>query len=132
MVIRLNKLPEMSKSTFLDSRVKWELLRYIKAQLSPLLYETWDNYIKENLNLDISLNKLIRQIIKNLKFFENNDTFIWYVPDYIYLLSTEYKLNDLITLIDKGNVDIKGTNIFSNATIYIENNIYKKLIRQIW
>lgn len=131
MVIRLKRLPGMTKTSFIDSRVRWELIRYIQQHLTQDECDQFNAYLN-TLGIDKSIIRVIKIIVRELKFYCTDDEFVWYLPKYIYLDNTSYSLRDIANLLDKGNTSLKGTRVLSDAARYIADTMYAKLIIQMW
>lgn len=132
MIIRITKLPNMNKTTYLSSMLKYELYKQFVDRLSVPRYAYMEGYIKKDLNIGLSLSRLLKLSVDALKTLQDDEYFIWYLPDYITVPDTNYRLCDIINLIDKGNANIKGTHIICNSIRYVETNLIRKIVKQLW
>lgn len=132
MIIRISKLHDLNKTTYLSSALKYELYKQLISRLGNGRYDYMETYIKKELDVNLGLSKILKLSISNLKTLQDDEYFMWYLPDYITIPSTNYKLSDIINLIDKGNMYIKGTCIVRNSIEYVEANLIRKIVKQLW
>lgn len=132
MKIQIRWLPQMYKSTYVDSLIRYELSRQLIINLRAERYGEMESYLKDVLNIKSSLSSIIKKSVKSIKFTLTDNYYIGDIPKYIKVDNSDYSLKDIVDLIDKGNLEIKGTNIYTKSIEYVEEIIPKRLVRQLW
>ena len=126
------KLIIKSKDNILDKQFLTHLFKFIpkiffgmkeKRKLSSIT-----DYLNKNIFKGVrrfTSYQITTIILKNIIFETDGKTAIIQIDPIAVFPYTAYKIKDIAALIDKGNLDIKGTHIFHNLFKYLENNIEK-------
>ena len=110
MSIKIKKL--------LDRRqIKRELLDYFRLNLSVEKIKLWDKYLNK-IGIEIPLWNVLLNIVDNLKIVKQGNSYLVEVNKNIQL--GKYNLDELARLIDQGNLEIKGTNLFTDGFEYLK------------
>ena len=116
----------------LRALIKQNLIKYFKLNLTGYRVEVVTNYLQSSLNIDWSCMRVLTYMVNHLKITSVDNIFTCTVDNNILLPNTNYRLLDIVKLIEYGNMEVKGVHIIDNAFDYIENNIGKILLRMIW
>lgn len=123
MLILKTKKDYFSKY-FLKNKVKDLLKKLLISRSIKYKDSKLNTYLNDNYKID--LKKIINIFVKNIHLIETKKEYI--------LELNEYKINDInlitfINLIDFGNMNIKGINLFNSSLSDLKNNIdiYQKL-----
>lgn len=109
-------------SVYLPKIIRLRLISSCKEKNTSLM----NSYLKKVFN--ISLIDVINKACSNIITMWSGTTCILSIDTNVYEMTSNEKLNSLIKLIDQGNLDVKGLNIFKEALEFIQHNmnsIYK-------
>ena len=123
IILKIKKYDYFSKY-FLKNKIKDLLKKLLISKGSKYNNSKLNIYLNDNYKID--LKKIINIFIKNIHLIETKKEYI--------LELNEFKINDIklitfLNLIDFGNMDIKGINLFASSLNDLRNNIniYQKL-----
>ena len=100
--------------------IKRKLLEYFRLNLSVDKVKLWDNYLS-TIGVIHKLNYVLKYIVDNLILTKNGDTYVIKINKNLQL--DNFSLDELARLIDKGNMEIKGTNLFTDGFEYLRNEV---------
>ena len=109
-----------TKKIFSRYKIKQELLSYFRLNLNVEKVDTWNNYLNK-IGIDHNIWYIIRYIIDNLSISKSGNDYIIEVNRNLQI--DNYYLKDLAGLIDQGNLEIKGTNLFTDGFRYIKYGV---------
>lgn len=132
MKIQIRWLPQMYKSTYVDGLIRYELSKQLIANLRAERYDEMESYLRDRLNIKNPLTSILKKSVKSVKFMLMDNYYVGDIPQYITVDNSDYSLRDIVNLIDKGNLEIKGTNIYTKSIEYVEEVIPRRLVRQLW
>ena len=123
IILKIKKHDYFSKY-FLKNKVKDLLKKLLINRSIKYNNSKLNTYLNDNYKID--LKKIINIFIKNIHLIETKKEYI--------LELNEFKINDIklitfINLIDFGNMNIRGINLFNSSLSDLRNNIkvYQKL-----
>lgn len=123
IILKIKKYDYFSKY-FLKNKIKDLLKKLLISRSSKYNNSKLNIYLNDNYKID--LKKIINIFIKNIHLIETKKEYI--------LELNEFKINDIklitfLNLIDFGNMDIKGIDLFASSLNDLRNNIniYQKL-----
>jgi len=104
---------------FIERLVPEIIITRVRTLAKDKSAKKMNDYLKKQYN--ISLEDIINQV----KFSTNKvlNKYTLSINDNIFEKETNIRLLSLIKLIDYGNLEIKGINIFNSSMNYIKNNI---------
>ena len=108
------------KKPLYSRTIKRKLLEYFRLNLNVDKVKLWDNYLS-TIGVNHKLNYVLRYIVDNLILTLNGSTYIIKINKNLQL--DNYNLDELARLIDKGNMEIKGTNLFTDGFEYLRNEV---------
>ena len=122
----------MYKSVYADSLIRYELSRQLINNLQAERCNEIESYLKDKLNIKTTLTSIFKKSVKSLRFTLMDNYYVGNIPQYIKVDNSDYSLCDIVDLIDKGNLEIRGTNIYTKSIEHVEEIMPKRLIRQLW
>lgn len=115
-----------------DSYITEDFIRFITKLLKRIVLSNVDTINKERFNEELKLLGINRPVdyivylgVSNIKSTDNGDSYTIYIDHNKKVDDTNYKIESICKLIDKGNSTIKPTKIFSDSMDYIKSNIKK-------
>ena len=108
------------KKLFNRTKIKRELLEYFRLNLSVEKTFLWNDYLKK-IGINKSLWKILSYIVDNIKIVKQGNSYLISVDKNIQL--DGYSLDTLARLIDQGNLEIKGTNLFTDGFEYLKYEV---------
>ena len=108
------------KKLFNRRKIKQELLDYFRLNLSVEKITLWNNYLKK-IGLNLTLWKVLSYIVDNIRIVKQGNSYLIEVDKNIQLEG--YSLDTLARLIDQGNIEIKGTNLFTDGFEYLKYEV---------
>ena len=108
------------KKVFSRYKIKQELLSYFRLNLNVEKVATWNSYLK-TIGVNHDFWYVVRYIINNLSVSKSGNSYSIEVNRNLQL-DGKY-LSDLAGLIDQGNLEIKGTNLFTDGFRYLRDGV---------
>lgn len=113
MSIKINKVLNRNK-------IKRELLEYFRLNLNVEKTDIWNSYLKK-IGIDRSIWYILSYIVDNLKITKSGNHYLVEINKNLQL--DGHNLDQLARLIDYGNLDIKGTNLFTDGFEYLKYGV---------
>ena len=113
---------DLDYSEFVRTTLIRNFYKYVRLNLSETNSKNIEKYIKETLNESISVKYVIDYAFKNMNIENSKGTYKIYTNESLMIPRTNLRLETVLKLIEYGNMDIKGCNIFTNARQYILEN----------
>ena len=124
------KLILRSKYNILDKDFLEHLIKFfpnmifVKSNMRKI--SSIDKYLQETIFLDkhkYSAKQAINVVLKNIVYKTDGKTAIIEIDSAAIFPFYTFKVKDIAKLIDNGNLEIKGTHIFSELFSYIKDNM---------
>ena len=87
---------------------------------------TIDRYLQQNVFVGkrkYTTKQIVDIVLKNIVYKTDGKTAVIEFDNYAVFPFYTFKIKDIANLIDKGNLEIRGTHIFSNLFSYIKDHI---------
>ena len=123
MYVKIN-LEQVNVKDFTNIKLPQLYLSLIFKKIKDKKYSYMFDYIREN--YEISNQQIVSYLKKNFIIAKYPTCYILRFNDNIYFKNKKdpnLKLITLINLINDGNLDVRGTNIFTDVSKYINSNI---------
>ena len=105
-----------------------KVIRYELKELDSGRKENIEKHLADSLDLKLSYDEAIDQIVDSLVVILDNEK-CSYLINTIEFLDNYIGINSLVSLINYGSLDIKGTHIFEYVFDYIKQN-QNKILRE--
>jgi hypothetical protein len=105
-----------------------KVIRYELKELDSGRKENIEKHLADSLDLKLSYDEAIDQIVDSLVVILDNEK-CSYLINTIEFLDNSIGINSLVSLINYGSLDIKGTHIFEYVFDYIKQN-QNKILRE--
>lgn len=112
----------VGRSGKIEDVIRSRLFYYVKLNLSEDRLQLWKEYLEETYKLDYSILYLFKLAIDNLIFEIQGKEYIGRIDSNVLIPDTKINLSFIINMIDKGNLEMYGTKLITNAFQYIEKN----------
>ena len=111
--------PNTVPSDFVYKFLPKFIYNMIATSVNVHKFDAMDDYMKK-LGINHSTVDLIKFSLDNLEIKEVNGVYMIQVSTKIKI--KDYTLNQLMRLVDSGNLEVKGTNVMTDASNYINSH----------
>ena len=126
------KLIIKSKNGILDKRFMSHLINLFPTLVftkeNNLKLKKIDGYLQKNIfngKRTYSMYQIVMVVLNNIDYHTDNKTAVIQIDNSAVFPFYNMKVKDVASLIDSGNLDIKGTHVFKGLFAYVEKNIEK-------
>ena len=124
MDITVNLGSDRDYTDFVKSSLINNLYKYVRLNLSETKLKKIDNYLKL-CNVNMTTKQIIDFYFRHLNIENTKGTYKVTVDKAVTLPESNMKLDQVIRLIEYGNLEVPGLHIFDKTCKDIQDNVYK-------